>query len=123
MLTVVLVEEWDALEDFGRPKRVEESDPEQDPWPNKNQQCPRMAAQLGELRESRGVEAVDERRSLGGVLLEEGGFVPPKPGVFPPLPRPKVGAKREQGDVEEEVEARGVEGDAGEVGGGVGYGY
>ena len=53
------------------------------------------------------VEAVDERRSLGGVLLEEGGFVPPRPGVFPPLPRPKVGAKREQRDVKEEVEARG----------------
>ena len=45
-----------------------------------------------------GVAAVEERRSSGGAQLEEGDFVPPGPGVFPPQPRTKVVARMEQRD-------------------------
>ena len=40
----------------------------------------------------------EERRSSGGAQLEEAGFVPPKPGVFPPKPRPRVVARMGQRD-------------------------
>ena len=40
----------------------------------------------------------EERRSSGGAQLEEASFVPPKPGVFPPKPRPRVVARMGQRD-------------------------
>ena len=57
----------------------------------------------------------------GGRGLE--GFVLPKPGVFPPPPRPKVGAARAEKDARVDAGVRGVGSKGGEDGRGVGHGH
>ena len=70
-----------------------------------------------------GIEVAEERRSSGGAQLEEGDFVPPKPGVFPPQPRPKAGAARVEEDIRVEAGTEEVVSMDGEDGSGVGYEY